>query len=75
MSVLNILMQLRKCCNHPNLFEPRPIVSPFATQPLQYRVPAMLCDLVTQDAVEVLSHSFANQKEWKIESRVDEVSR
>lgn len=28
MSVLNIVMQLRKCCNHPNLFEPRPVVSP-----------------------------------------------
>lgn len=26
---MNILMQLRKVCNHPNLFEPRPITSPF----------------------------------------------
>uniref|UniRef100_A0A3Q0RT20 Snf2-related CREBBP activator protein n=1 Tax=Amphilophus citrinellus TaxID=61819 RepID=A0A3Q0RT20_AMPCI len=25
MSVINILMQLRKVCNHPNLFDPRPI--------------------------------------------------
>ncbi|KAK2876406.1 hypothetical protein Q8A67_020502 [Cirrhinus molitorella] len=29
MSVINILMQLRKVCNHPNLFDPRPIQSPF----------------------------------------------
>ncbi|CAG0900658.1 unnamed protein product, partial [Darwinula stevensoni] len=29
LSVINILMQLRKVCNHPNLFEPRPIISPF----------------------------------------------
>ncbi|KAL5108649.1 Helicase domino [Taenia crassiceps] len=29
LSVMNILMQLRKVCNHPNLFEPRPITSPF----------------------------------------------
>ncbi|KAH9503913.1 hypothetical protein Btru_064133 [Bulinus truncatus] len=29
MSVINILMQLRKVCNHPDLFDPRPIVSPF----------------------------------------------
>ncbi|KAI6233629.1 hypothetical protein M3Y99_00899400 [Aphelenchoides fujianensis] len=28
-SVLNIVMQLRKCCNHPNLFEPRDVQSPF----------------------------------------------
>ena len=26
-------MQLRKVCNHPNLFEPRPTVSPFVGQP------------------------------------------
>ncbi|XP_074640439.1 helicase domino-like isoform X2 [Tubulanus polymorphus] len=31
MSVINILMQLRKVCNHPNLFDPRPTVSPFQT--------------------------------------------
>ena len=29
LSVINVLMQLRKCCNHPNLFEPRPTISPF----------------------------------------------
>ena len=29
LSVINVLMQLRKVCNHPNLFEPRPTVSPF----------------------------------------------
>ncbi|XP_054722596.1 helicase domino-like [Uloborus diversus] len=29
MSVINILMQLRKVCNHPNMFEERPTVSPF----------------------------------------------
>ncbi|KAI6236659.1 hypothetical protein M3Y95_00181100 [Aphelenchoides besseyi] len=28
-SVLGIVMQLRKCCNHPNLFEPRQVQSPF----------------------------------------------
>ena len=27
--MMNVLMQLRKCCNHPDLFEPRPIISPF----------------------------------------------
>ena len=29
MGMMNILMQLRKVCNHPDLFEPRPITSPF----------------------------------------------
>ncbi|CAG0906293.1 unnamed protein product, partial [Cyprideis torosa] len=31
MSVFNVLMQLRKVCNHPDLFEPRPILSPLRT--------------------------------------------
>ncbi|KAA6396374.1 MAG: putative Helicase [Streblomastix strix] len=30
MGLCNILMQLRKVCNHPNLFEPHPIQSPLA---------------------------------------------
>lgn len=29
---MNILMQLRKVCNHPDLFEPRTIESPFIMQ-------------------------------------------
>ncbi|WFD42778.1 DNA helicase [Malassezia psittaci] len=29
MSIINCLMQLRKVCNHPDLFEPRPTVTPF----------------------------------------------
>ncbi|XP_043536019.1 helicase SRCAP isoform X2 [Chiloscyllium plagiosum] len=36
MSVINILMQLRKVCNHPNLFDPRPIHSPFITRGICY---------------------------------------
>ncbi|CAF0868254.1 unnamed protein product [Adineta ricciae] len=32
MSVINILMQLRKVCNHPDLFESRPIISPLTIQ-------------------------------------------
>lgn len=32
--MINVVMQLRKVCNHPDLFEPRPIISPFATIPL-----------------------------------------
>ena len=32
-SMMNVLMQLRKVCNHPDLFEPRSIVTPFFTHP------------------------------------------
>eukprot|EP01105_Mastigella_eilhardi_P016031 TRINITY_DN367_c0_g1_i1.p1 TRINITY_DN367_c0_g1~~TRINITY_DN367_c0_g1_i1.p1 ORF type:complete len:1920 (+),score=577.29 TRINITY_DN367_c0_g1_i1:54-5762(+) len=41
--VANILMQLRKVCNHPDLFAPRAIDSPFCTvTPLVLRLPALL---------------------------------
>lgn len=42
LSVINVLMQLRKVCNHPNLFEPRPTVSPFRMSNISYRVPGLL---------------------------------
>ncbi|XP_071754605.2 uncharacterized protein srcap isoform X1 [Centroberyx gerrardi] len=48
MSVINILMQLRKVCNHPNLFDPRPIHSAFITQPIVFHTASLV-----QDALEV----------------------
>ncbi|KAM8836394.1 uncharacterized protein srcap isoform 1-T2 [Spinachia spinachia] len=48
MSVINILMQLRKVCNHPNLFDPRPIQSPFITKPIVFHTASLV-----QDALEV----------------------
>ncbi|XP_031416506.1 helicase SRCAP isoform X2 [Clupea harengus] len=48
MSVINILMQLRKVCNHPNLFDPRPIQSPFITKPIIFSTAS-----IVQEAVEM----------------------
>uniref|UniRef100_A0A672QWY8 Helicase SRCAP-like n=1 Tax=Sinocyclocheilus grahami TaxID=75366 RepID=A0A672QWY8_SINGR len=42
MSVINILMQLRKVCNHPNLFDPRPIQSPFITKAVVYSTASLV---------------------------------
>ncbi|CAF0978049.1 unnamed protein product [Adineta steineri] len=44
MSVINILMQLRKVCNHPDLFESRPIISPFTIQKklICYEIPRLI---------------------------------
>lgn len=39
MGMMNVLMQLRKVCNHPDLFEPRSIVTPFVLQPLSLSAP------------------------------------
>ena len=38
MSMMNVLMQLRKVCNHPDLFEPRSIVTPFKMEPLRAKL-------------------------------------
>ncbi|XP_063359970.1 helicase domino, partial [Cydia amplana] len=42
LSVINILMQLRKVCNHPDLFEPRAVASPFHMDALRIHVPAVV---------------------------------
>lgn len=36
--IMNILMQLRKVCNHPDLFSPRQVESPFYLPQLRYKV-------------------------------------
>ncbi|KAK3559623.1 hypothetical protein QTP86_013585, partial [Hemibagrus guttatus] len=64
MSVINILMQLRKVCNHPNLFDPRPIQSPFITETITYSTASLVlkaletspfqrCDLSMFDLVSL----------------------
>nr|XP_021139135.1 helicase SRCAP-like [Columba livia] len=42
MSVINVLMQLRKGSNHPDLFEPRPVTSPFVTDGLNFVTAALV---------------------------------
>lgn len=53
MGVMNILMQLRKVCNHPNLFEPRPIISSFAMTPLRQKTASIVQNLALWDRVNV----------------------
>ncbi|VVD05858.1 unnamed protein product, partial [Leptidea sinapis] len=42
LSVINVLMQLRKVCNHPDLFEPRPVSSPLHLPSLACPLPALV---------------------------------
>jgi len=49
MSVINILMQLRKVCNHPNLFDPRPIVSPFKMEGIVYQTASLATKVLEHD--------------------------
>lgn len=53
LSVINVLMQLRKVCNHPNLFETRPTVSPFQMKGLSIKAPSIACDIFKYDPFKV----------------------
>jgi len=44
-SLMNIVMQLRKVCNHPDLCEPRSVLAPLVLPSLSFRVPLMLSGL------------------------------
>ncbi|XP_039620982.1 helicase SRCAP isoform X2 [Polypterus senegalus] len=52
MSVINILMQLRKVCNHPNLFDPRPIHSPFITEGICYTTASLVLRALEPDPMK-----------------------
>ncbi len=39
LSMMGVLMQLRKVCNHPDLFETRPICTPFVCDAITLRLP------------------------------------
>lgn len=64
MSVINILMQLRKVCNHPNLFDPRPIQSPFITQPIVFRTASLVQDALEVSPFKVSLESSVRKCHW-----------
>ena len=56
MSVINVLMQLRKVCNHPNLFEPRPTLSPFICQSMSiHNIPKQIYRMLSYDPMGMIS--------------------
>lgn len=42
LGMMNALMQLRKICNHPELVEPRPVITPFIFPVLDVSLPKLL---------------------------------
>ena len=44
MGMMNVLMQLRKVCNHPDLFEPRSVITPLVLPGVNYTVPKCICE-------------------------------
>ena len=63
MSVINILMQLRKVCNHPDLFDPRPIVSSFVTEAIEYRAPSLVFNFKDQSLLKRLDTALFGQQD------------
>jgi E1A-binding protein p400 len=53
MSVINVLMQLRKVCNHPSLFDPRPIISPFQSEGISYYTSSFVLKALEYDPLRV----------------------
>ncbi|GIY74878.1 helicase domino [Caerostris extrusa] len=55
MSVINILMQLRKVCNHPNMFEERPTISPFLMEGIKYHTASLAYSALDYDPFKHIS--------------------
>lgn len=45
LGLINVLMQLRKVCNHPDLFEGRPIITSFDMPVLEQKVSSNICSI------------------------------
>lgn len=59
MGMMNVLMQLRKVCNHPDLFEPRSVSSPFVMEPLTMSIASCVIDVIKEKSgLERLSPHF-----------------
>ncbi|XP_031426184.1 E1A-binding protein p400 isoform X3 [Clupea harengus] len=57
-SVLQVLMQLQRICNHPDLLQPRDTHSSYACQPLVYNTPSLLLNALQRDQRESLDLSL-----------------
>ncbi|XP_014209632.1 helicase domino isoform X6 [Copidosoma floridanum] len=60
LSVMNVLMQLRKVCNHPNLFEVRPTVSPFQMDGIDFYTASLAWSALDYDPFKHINLSCLN---------------
>eukprot|EP00606_Chrysophyceae_sp_TOSAG23-5_P001475 GSChrysophyteH2.ASY1.ANO1.267.1 assembled CDS len=63
MGMMNCLMQLRKVCNHPDLFEVRAIESPFNAPTIVYQQASIITRAIEKSPFECLS-SHLHQNLW-----------
>lgn len=67
LSVINVLMQLRKVCNHPNMFEERPTISPFRMEGINYRTASLVYNLLNYDPFTQIDLTSLNLVLLKLE--------
>ncbi|GFS95916.1 helicase domino [Nephila pilipes] len=60
LSMINILMQLRKVCNHPNMFEERPTISPFLMEEMKYNTTSLAFGALDYDPFKHINLSSLN---------------
>ena len=66
MGMMSVLMQLRKVCNHPDLFEPRSVDTPFVMEPISMSTAACVVDAIEpKSALEQVS-PFLRLPLWTI---------
>ncbi|XP_029163376.1 helicase domino isoform X2 [Nylanderia fulva] len=71
LSVINVLMQLRKVCNHPNLFEVRPTVSPFQMEALEFFTASLVWSVFDHDPFKHIQLSSLNLLLLDLESTLN----
>ncbi|KAL0041297.1 hypothetical protein WJX77_011458 [Trebouxia sp. C0004] len=60
LGIINVLMQLRKVCNHPDLFEGRPIVSSFDMWGLPFHMPSLALHALSPSQWDSINLSSIN---------------
>ncbi|KFB48687.1 AGAP006165-PB-like protein [Anopheles sinensis] len=60
LSVINVLMQLRKVCNHPNMFEERPTISPFRMDGISFKTASLVYNMFNYDPFTQIDLSSLN---------------
>jgi hypothetical protein len=70
-------MQLRKVCNHPNLFEPRPTVVPFVADSVDFDFPRLVTRALHHNHLEMIDFDqhplvFTSQEFFKVSIQIDD---
>ena len=66
MGMMNVLMQLRKVCNHPDLFEPRLVVTPFSMEPLSFSTASCVINAIQPKSGLERSSSYLLLPLWSM---------